>query len=192
MLEDLLNSAKISYSRTFIERITTYKEILLKWNKTHSLTNITREDELDRYIFDSIYPVTFVSDFQNCIDIGTGAGFPGFVLALYFQNKEFWLCEPLAKRASFLTFAKLECDAQNITIKSKRVENLEPRIFDLITSRAVMSTSKLLKISRNFYDENSQILLYKGENVEDEVEKSVENYEIIKHNKLKYLYIKGK
>ena len=103
------------------------------------------------------------------MDIGTGAGFPGMILAFGLPNTHVTLVEPLMKRASFLQFIKADLGLSNVTVVKKRVEQMEPKVFDLITSRAVTDTKMLLELSANFRDEKTKFLFYKGEKVFDEV-----------------------
>jgi len=127
------------------------------------------------------------------MDIGTGAGFPGMILALGLPQTQVTLVEPLTKRASFLQFIKADLGLDNVTVVKKRVEDMEPKVFDMITSRAVTDTKMLLKLSENFRDENSKLLFYKGEKVYDEVNDSIANttmkHKIIETNNRHYLLL---
>ena len=67
---------------------------------------------------------------------------------------------------------------------------MQPRIFDIITSRAVTDTKMLLKLSENFRDENSQLLFYKGEKVYDEVGENMK-HKIIQTKNRHYLLLDG-
>ena len=172
------------------EQIEQYKKLLLKWNKVHNLTGIKNKEQLDDFIYDSIYPVSFLPKIKNLMDIGTGAGFPGMMLAIGMSNVEVTLVEPLSKRASFLQFVKASLDLKNVHVKNCRVEELESEPFDIITSRAVTDTKLLLELSKPFCHSDTQLLFYKGEHVYDEVDDNLE-YKIIKAKKRHYLLIKG-
>jgi len=163
---------------------------LLKWNKVHKLTNYKTKEDIKKQIEDSLYPLNEIKNTKTAIDIGTGAGFPGLILAMALPDTKVVLVEPLAKRASFLQFIKATLHLDNVTVVKKRVEQMQPKIFDLITSRAVTDTEMLLNLSKNFRDENSLLLFYKGEKVFDEV-KGYSNYEIIKKENRHYLLMKG-
>ena len=104
------------------------------------------------------------------MDIGSGAGFPGMILALALPQTQVTLVEPLTKRASFLQFVKADLGLDHVEVVKQRVENMPPRIFDLITSRAVTNTKMLLDLSQNHRDNHTQLLFYKGERVFDELE----------------------
>jgi 16S rRNA (guanine527-N7)-methyltransferase len=166
-----------------------FVELLLKWNKVHSLTNIKTKNGLMEYVKDSIYPKEFLCDFDTCLDIGSGAGFPAIPLAIEYPNKKFTLVEPLIKRVSFLNIVKCDLNLDNITIIDDRVENIQNQTFDLITSRAVMKINLIIDLSKDIIHDNSKFLLYKGENVKEELENIDKKYQLFTHNKINYIYI---
>jgi 16S rRNA (guanine527-N7)-methyltransferase len=176
---------------TFFHHIQKYKEHLHKWNKIHNLTGAKDEATLDAFIFDSLYPVTFLPPVKSLLDIGTGAGFPGLILAMALPKTEVTLVEPLTKRASFLQFIKADLELQNVTVVKKRVEAFQTaQAFELISSRAVTDTKMLLELSKHLRDENSKLLFYKGERVFNEVADTQGlNYKIIERNNRHYLLL---
>jgi len=131
---------------------------------------------------------------KNILDVGTGAGFPGLVLAIALDKSHFTLCEPLKKRAAFLRFVVTTLGLLNVTIAAKRVEELGSVCFDLITSRAVTNTKLLLDITKDQRGTNTKYLLYKGSLVLDEISDISDcelKYDIFTKNKRNYLYIKS-
>ncbi|MEA3521865.1 MAG: 16S rRNA (guanine(527)-N(7))-methyltransferase RsmG [Campylobacterota bacterium] len=180
----------ITLNDKIFENIEHYKTLLLKWNKIHNLTGIKNKEQLDAFIYDAIYPISFLPKVKNLMDIGTGAGFPGMILAMGMPDTKVSLVEPLVKRASFLQFVKADLGLDNVTVHNCRVEELDPEPFEIITSRAVSDTQLLLKLSKPFCTSQTQLLFYKGEHVYDEVDESLE-YKIIKAKKRHYLLIKS-
>ncbi len=189
-LKATLENDKIELPENFFYNIQKYKEHLFKWNKIHNLTGAKDEKTIDEFIYDAVFPVSFLPKVDSLMDIGTGAGFPGMILAFALPDTEVTLVEPLTKRASFLQFIKADLELKNVTVVKKRVEDMESKIFDIITSRAVTDTKMLLKLSENFRDENSQLLFYKGEKVYDEVDE-IPNHKIIQTKNRHYLLMKG-
>lgn len=175
----------------FFTNVAKYKEHLLKWNKIHNLTGAKDKNTLDEFIFDAVYPVSFLPKVNSLMDIGTGAGFPGMILALALPDTQVTLVEPLAKRASFLQFIKADLGLDNVRVVKKRVEEMESTIFDLITSRAVTDTKMLLKLSENHRDSHTKLFFYKGEKVFDETEDLPENmqYKVIEMQNRHYLLL---
>ncbi len=182
-LEKKIASAKIPIPENFGKNIRRYKELLMKWNKVHNLTGAKNERMLDEFIFDSLYPLSFLEAPKTLLDIGTGAGFPGMILAMALPETEVTLAEPLSKRAGFLQFVKASLGLENVHVERKRAEELPPNAFDLITSRAVTDTSLLMRISEHLRNENTKLLFYKGERVFDEVEESLPHKVIITQNR---------
>lgn len=173
---------------TFFDNIAKYKEHLFKWNKIHNLTGARDEKTIDEFIYDAAFPISFLPKCKKLLDIGTGAGFPGMILAMGLPEVKVTLVEPLAKRASFLQFIKADLNLENVTVVKKRVEEMDNEIFDIVTSRAVTDTDMLLKLSENFRDENSKLLFYKGEKVYDEVSPNLK-HKVIKTKNRHYLLI---
>lgn len=172
----------------FFERIEKYKVLLTKWNKIHNLTGAKTAAQIDDFIADAIIPITFLPPVKSAMDIGTGAGFPGMILAMGMEDTHFTLVEPLAKRASFLQFVKADLELKNVDVKAMKVEELDPTRYDLITSRAVTDTQMLLKLSKPFCDDKTLLLFYKGEKVYDEVDETL-NYKIFQAANRHYLLI---
>jgi 16S rRNA (guanine527-N7)-methyltransferase len=175
-----------------MKKFKTYTNLLLKYNKVHRLSGSKNEQEVEKNIEDSLYPMNFI-DFEKIkkvVDIGTGAGFPGMILAIAFPEVHFTLVEPLMKRTAFLHLVKSTYGLQNVDIIRGRIEDIEAFEADLITSRAVAKTDFLLGLAEGFIGENTEILFYKGENVYDEIHDDMD-YEIIKRGKRNYLWIKG-
>lgn len=187
-LKSALLNDNIKLPENFFYNIQKYKELLFKWNKVHNLTGAKDENTIDEFIYDSIYPISFLAKTKNLLDIGTGAGFPGIILAIGLPDTRVTLVEPLAKRASFLQLVKANLGLDNVKVVKKRIEDMESEIFELITSRAVTDTDMLLKLSENFRDKNSKLLFYKGERVYDEISSDLK-HKIIKTKNRHYLLI---
>lgn len=172
----------------FFEYVSAYKSHLKKWNKIHNLTGAKKEPLMDKFIYDAVFPVSFLPKVKNILDIGTGAGFPGMILAFALPDTEVILCEPLQKRASFLQFIKADLKLKNVTVANCRVEELAPQAIDLVTSRAVTDTKMLMQLSAPFVSAGSKLLFYKGERVFDEVDPSLK-HQIIQTQERHYLII---
>jgi 16S rRNA (guanine527-N7)-methyltransferase len=190
-LKAILTADNITLPDNFFYNIQKYKEHLHKWNKIHNLTGARDNETLDAFIYDAIFPLSFLPKINSLMDIGTGAGFPGMILAFGLPQTQVTLVEPLMKRASFLQFIKADLGLSNVTVVKKRVENMEPQVFDMITSRAVTQTKMLLKLSENFRDADTKYLFYKGEKVFDEVEDGVKDmqHKIIERKNRHYLLL---
>lgn len=187
-LKEQLQNDKIVLPDTFYEHVERYTEHLLKWNKIHNLTGATTEKEISEHIYDSVFPVSFLPKINNALDIGTGAGFPGLILAMALRSTEFTLVEPLSKRSSFLQFIKADLGLDNVEVLNKRIEEVPPISYDFITSRAVTETNTLMDFAKPFITKGTLLLFFKGERVYDEIQ-NAEHVKIIKTEKRHYLLI---
>lgn len=187
-LKTELFEEKLKLPDDFFHNIQKYKEHLFKWNKIHNLTGAKDEKTVDEFIYDAIFPISFLPKCKNLLDIGTGAGFPGLILAMGLPETQVTLVEPIAKRASFLQFIKADLGLDNVKVVKMRVEEMQSEIFELVTSRAVTETDMLLKLSENFRDKHSKLLFYKGERVYDEVTPGLK-HKVIKTKNRHYLLI---
>lgn len=172
------------------EKLKRYTETLLEWNKIHNLSGAKTENEVWENIEDSLYPITFLPEYESMLDIGSGAGFPGLMLAIAREKMTCVLCEPIQKKASFLHYASVELGLENVIVISDKVENIADQTFDLVVSRAVMDAKALIGLCDKIRQKETHFLFYKGEQVDQEVE-SDWNYDVIPYQKRQYLYIKG-
>ncbi|RUM65659.1 MAG: 16S rRNA (guanine(527)-N(7))-methyltransferase RsmG [Sulfurospirillum sp.] len=167
-----------------------YINLLLKYNKIHKLSGAKTPDEVMEHIDDSLYIRKFI-DFkkiESILDIGTGAGFPGMVLAIQYPHIHFTLVEPLQKRVAFLYLIKSEYGLENVKIVADRVENIKSFKVDLITSRAVTKTKALLDLAKDFIRSDTLVLLFKGSSVDEELSSDL-NYKIFPRGNRNYLLL---
>ena len=173
------------------DKLNTFCDLILKYNKVHNITGAKNKTAVIDNIEDSLYPLKFLplSDIKTAIDIGTGAGFPGLILAMALPNVHFTLFEPIAKKSSFLHLVKTTLKLNNITVSTKRVEQAKAFDVDLISSRAVTNTDMLISLCKEYITPKTMLLFYKGERVDEEVT-NLKNYKIYKKDKRNYLLIK--
>lgn len=153
------------------EQLEMYKELIQEENKVMNLTGI--DDDFGIYLkhfYDSLTIVNRITDEYNKIaDLGTGAGFPGIVLAIYYPNKEFHLIEPLTKRCNFLQKVIEKINLKNVKIINKRAEDLPKEQYDLVVSRAVARLNILLELSIPLVKINGLFIALKGPQSKDEI-----------------------
>jgi 16S rRNA (guanine527-N7)-methyltransferase len=102
-------------------------------------------------------------------DLGSGAGFPGLVVAELLRNRlQVTLHEATAKKCAFLTAAADAMDLP-VLVENRRMEDLAPKPFDIVTARACAPLPKLLGYAHHFVDPNSVCLFLKGQNVGSEL-----------------------
>jgi len=193
-LHRLLKSEEIELCKNKTDKLEHFAALLHEWNQVHNLTGAKTIDAIYNNIIDSLYPLTFIKTPGMLLDVGTGAGFPGLVLAIAMPETETVLAEPLKKRVSFLKYAGIDLGLKNVRVEAKRVEHVEHVPFDLISSRAVTNTKLLLELTQKVSDNHTGYLFYKGSRVFDELEDVQHQleYDIVQKNQRNYLYIKGK
>lgn len=192
MLQKLLEANNLKFENKFYEDCEVFVKLLQQWGTIHNLSGRLTRDNIYENILDSLYPLTFIEKYESFADIGTGAGYPGLILAIALRDTKAYLIEPRIKRVSFLNFVKATLKLDNLVVLCNRVEEVKDLQVDLITSRAVTNTSLLLDITKNIKKPNSSYLFYKGSMLESELENAkVNNYKIVNKKDRNYLYIKG-
>ena len=193
-LQQRLENEEIYFDEHFYTRCAKFKALLKQWGAVHNLSAQLKDEQIEENIFDSVYPLKFLSSFDSLIDIGTGAGYPGMLLAIARPEAKIVLCEPKAKRVAFLNFVKNTLELPNVEVVQNRVENLPPKHYDLITSRAVTNTALLMSMTENLSSNDTEYLFYKGSMCDEEISGlEFDNYEIVKYGENRnYLYIKRK
>jgi len=192
-LSQYLDKEGISLDDAVIIQLENFSSLLHEWNQIHNLTGAKSIDAIYVNIIDSLFPLTFIEKPKTLLDVGTGAGFPGIILAMALPECEVVLAEPLKKRVSFLKYAAIDLELKNVRVEAKRVEFVEHEAFELISSRAVTNTKLLLDLTEAISDAKTQYLFYKGSRVFDEVADVQHqlDYDIVQKNQRNYLYIKS-
>lgn len=143
----------IDITKESLEQLKYYAEILIEYNKHTNLTAIkTKEEIYLKHFFDSLTLVKIVDLTKNIklLDIGTGAGFPGLVIAILFPQIQVDLLDSNHKKIDFLNFIIEKLNLSNVkTIYARAEEYVKkvPEKYDYITSRAVKELRIILEIS---------------------------------------------
>lgn len=167
-----------------------YKELLLKWNKTHNLVSKSQARNLDEHIEDSLSVSGLLG--PEVLDLGSGGGFPGIPLAIKNPTKKFYLVESNAKKSAFLLNTSNQLELKNVKVYNKRIEELLPERFpnnlEIIT-RAFGSAAKTIKSSEHFLScvNNSLKLMKTAQQYKEE-----ELPEGYKETKQEKILLKGK
>jgi 16S rRNA (guanine527-N7)-methyltransferase len=163
-------SANKNVSRETISNLEEFTDLLLKWNQKINLVSkkINREELWQRHIFDSAQLAKHIPDDKSSIiDFGSGAGFPGLILAMI-GNYKVTLVESDQRKCAFLQEAAAKFSL-NVKIVNCRIEDVKPSNYDIITSRALAPLNKLLEYSLPFLKKDNFMLFLKGQNVVEEI-----------------------
>lgn len=161
--------AATNVSRETLERCTLYVDLLKDWNaRMNLIARSTVDDIWHRHMLDSaqIYPLV-PKDAKVLVDLGSGAGFPGVVMALM-GVPEVHLVESTGKKTSFL-HAVAEKTGLPLKIHNERIEKMKPFVADVITARALAPLQKLLGYAERFAGLKTQHIFLKGQHVGDEL-----------------------
>lgn len=145
------------------------------------------EDLIINHVIDSI-SLLEVTDFNNFLiaDIGTGAGFPGIILAIFQPNNQYYFFEPNKKYYLFLKKVIAELKLMNIQLINNKIENYSEKqkvYFDIITNRAVSDINGIYNICKYYVHQNTILYFFKGE-------KYVNEINAINFDELKIFFIK--
>lgn len=154
----------IPTSLSFSKNILAYWDEFNRWNNVHNLSAIKDLDEaIDLHFIDSLYPVFFPDAFStsnNALDLGTGGGFPGIPLSLYYKNINFHLLDRSRKKISFLRYASSKLNFNNVFPVFANFFNNET-FFDVIVSRAVYIDDKVLAKICSSLSKNGWLIVFR-------------------------------
>jgi 16S rRNA (guanine527-N7)-methyltransferase len=167
LIESTLRPYGVTITSDVADRIRAYMSLLLKWNRTISLTTVTDPVEILRFHFgESIFAASTVSLGKSRLaDVGSGAGFPGLPLALIGPSLTVTLIESNTKKCAFLSEVVRELRLPNVTIFRGRMESLpiDSELFDFVAARAVGQFDELLAWSKEHIAAAGKVVLWLGE-----------------------------
>jgi 16S rRNA (guanine527-N7)-methyltransferase len=160
-------------SRETLARLKLYASMLEDWNTRHNLVSAASlADAWRRHFWDSAQLMAFIPEkARSLVDLGSGAGFPGLVLAELLRERPGFrvvLYEATAKKCRFLT-SVAERLKLSVDIRHSRIEEVAPEPFDVITARACAPLTKLLLYAQRFWHRGAVALFLKGQNVDAEL-----------------------
>ena len=163
---------ELGFSNSSIDKIKKYNNQLLKYNKRYNLISKSTENKIwHRHILDSAQVIKFLdfSKITKLADFGTGAGFPGLILAFYAENLTFHvkLYEKSSVKRDFLRSLKDDLDLKNVTIENNVYE--KEILADVIVCRAFKKLKEILRISREIVKKPHKLIILKGKNAQSEI-----------------------
>lgn len=174
-----LENLGLSISDEQIKKFRVYASELLSYNEHTNLTAIRNIEEVYlKHFYDSLTINKIIDIYsQNICDLGSGAGFPGLVLAICFPKTKITLIESNGKKCYFLNLVKEKLKLNNVIVINERSEDYAQKNrekFDIVTARAVAPLKHLLEYGIPLLKVNGNFIAMKA-NVENE-EQNIENY----------------
>ena len=151
------------------------REFLLEGIKKLNIEYTDEKSIIEKHFLDSLLLQNLIKkEFKKAIDIGTGAGFPGMVLAIFNPNIEFTLMDSIGKKTKFLDLVKERLELHNVTVVTSRAEdyiNDENReTYDLGLCRGVSKLGTILEYIIPFLKVSGEFLSQKMEGTGEEIE----------------------
>ena len=176
-----LKKINIELDSDKLDKLDKYKDLLLEYNKHTNLTAIKEENLVYlKHFYDCLTILNYI-DNGTLLDIGTGAGFPGMVIAIVRPDIKVTLLDSNNKKIKFLEYLKNELNIANVELIHDRAEDYvrnNREKFDYVTSRAVADLRILLELAIPALKINGKFIAMKG-NLEEELENSRITMEIL-------------
>jgi 16S rRNA (guanine527-N7)-methyltransferase len=170
LLAEGARALSIDLTDTQSTKLLDYVALLAKWNAVYNLTAIRDPRQmLIQHILDSLSIVPHLAGRgpSSVLDVGSGGGLPGIVLAIALPDWQITLNDIVQKKTAFQAQAKAELGLANLSVVTGRVETLRPGVevpekFDVIVSRAFAELADFVTLARHLVAENGAIWAMKG------------------------------
>ena len=186
-MQDILRNGIIelglSPDDTKINKLLSYIELLEKWNKTYSLTSVTDLEQIIIYhLLDGLTTISYINEFNSIIDIGSGMGVPGVIIAIWCPDKKISLLDSNHKKTAFLKQVVIELGLLNVDVICSRVEDYNPIVpYDLAISRAFSSSKLFIDLAKDLVQ--GVLMLMKSIKIDNETDQIVNyKYNVIELN----------
>ena len=160
---NILQKSKIEVSEEKKENLLIYLELLYEKNQVMNLTAIRdKKGMLEKHFVDALFLTKIIKEEEiNFIDVGTGAGFPGLVLAIFYPEKQFLLVDSVRKKIEFINEVVKKIGLKNVETSFDRAEELikdKREKFDVALCRGVANLRIILEYMIPFIKENGRFL----------------------------------
>lgn len=168
--------ARMNVSRETLAMLETHAELLKNWNRSVNLVSAgTMEALWTRHFLDSAQLLRLAPPARRWVDLGSGGGFPGAVVAIMAKDMtETVLIEADQRKAAFL--GALSRQTTGFKVISERLENAEPQFGDVVSARALAPLGSLLGHVRRHLKPDGRAILPKGKKVQGEIRQALEHW----------------
>ncbi|MFL2722590.1 MAG: 16S rRNA (guanine(527)-N(7))-methyltransferase RsmG [Gammaproteobacteria bacterium] len=181
------NITPLNISKKNEEKITTFIDLALEFNKTHNIfVRKNAKEVFEKDIVDCLPLTSEILDKESVLDLGSGGGFPGILIGILKPNNKVCLVESSSKKCYFLKKTVHELSLKNVFIINSTIsKNNNIGKYDIITARAFANTEKIINITKNNTKPSTKYLLLKGT-----IKKLKEELEVLNTKQLTYEIIK--
>lgn len=178
-------------SRETFDRLQAFEQVFLKWNSRINLVAAsTRDDAWNRHILDSAQLLRMAPAANRWVDLGSGGGFPGLILAFLLADRTgstVQLIESNRKKASFLQTVTGQFDLP-AHVHARRVEECYPLVSEpqIVTARALAALPLLLDLAAPWLRAGATALFHKGRDYRNEVKESAQrwSFDLVEHTSM--------
>jgi 16S rRNA (guanine527-N7)-methyltransferase len=180
VLEEGIAEMGLDVSPAQREQLMDYLGLMFKWNSVYNLTSLRDPMQMvTHHLLDSLAAVPAFSQAHNVLDVGSGGGLPGIVLAIARPDMKVSMIDTVHKKTAFLTQVKAELGLANVTVYTMRVEQLTVSDkFDVITSRAFADLSDFVNWSSHLLAEGGRYIALKGVAPEEERQRLPDDWRV--------------
>ncbi|WP_031538635.1 16S rRNA (guanine(527)-N(7))-methyltransferase RsmG [Borreliella garinii] len=165
-IEFAFSECNFQFAYKDLQKINLYIKRILLLNTRFNLisnSNSNFNSILNLHVIDSLLGLSTIKEINpsEILDVGSGAGFPGIVLAIFDTSRKYYLLERSKKKSTFLKMIKLELDLENVKILEYEIER-EKKKYEFITIRAFRSMNEYALVLKNLLKNGGLIMAYKG------------------------------
>ena len=159
----------ISLSEFQVQQLLKYHALIIKWNKVYNLSAIRDPIEsIKKHFLDSLSILNFIKP-GLLLDIGSGAGLPGIIIAIMRPETSVFVIDSVGKKCRFMQTVKTELSLANLTVVNSRVESFSyHESFPQVTSRAFSDSVSTIKKTQHLISTDGRYLMMKGDNIDEE------------------------
>ena len=171
LLEEGVAALQLNLNPDQYNQLMSYLDLLIKWNGVYNLTSVRNPPDMVRqHLLDSLSAVFAFEHAKNILDVGSGGGLPGIVLAIVYPSAKVALIDTVNKKTAFLKQVKAQLGLTNVTVYTGRVEQLQVLDpFDVITSRAFSELANFVNWAGHLLARGGQMIALKGQLPEHEI-----------------------